>query len=59
MSIQTEIDSAFAEVAEQVKGRTAPAGLNFIGLGRAVYIAHDAEVPVVPPYTQIIRLPEV
>ena len=58
MSIQSDLDDDFIEVANKIKGRTAPAGLNTPGLGRTVYIAHDAVVPVLPPYTQIIRLPE-
>ncbi|AVR56904.1 hypothetical protein PBI_TRISCUIT_31 [Microbacterium phage Triscuit] len=33
------------------------AGLNTVGVGRTIYIAHDAVVPTVPAYTQIVRLP--
>jgi hypothetical protein len=57
MTAQDELDLAFQEVAGQIKGRTAPAGLNFAGAGRVIYITHDAVVPAVPPFTQIIRLP--
>lgn len=57
MTAEDQLKSAFSEVGAQIKGRTTPAGLNFAGLGRVIYIAHDAVVPSVPPYTQIIRLP--
>ena len=33
------------------------ARLNVLGWARTIYIAHDAVVPTVPPYTNIIRLP--
>lgn len=57
MTAESELKAALTEVGVQIKSRTAPAGLNTVGLGRVIYIAHDAVVPSVPPYTQIIRLP--
>ena len=56
-AINTSNDALFQ--AGQKVNIDDKAGLNEVGWAPAIYIARDAEVPAVPPFTQIIRLPAV
>lgn len=57
MSVQTELDAAFEEVADQIKARTAPGSLGVWGLVPTAIISNGATLPSpLPAWGVVIEL---